>query len=314
MRFFLIISLLFVLVFGGSYWYTSSAHICPVPIKYKLGDIDPRFNFSAEQAKAVLLEAEDVWEAAGERELFVYDEDTTFTVNFIYDERQQLARTEEEWRQDLDQQERESQEVSDRVDQLRSEYKNLEADYLKQRDTYEDRLNKYNQQVERYNAEGGAPSEIFTELKKEQEYLSGLLKKLLEAEKDLNDTANRINALGEESSEIIERYNANVLRYNEIFGRSDTFTQGDFKRERINIYKFSNNEELKKVLAHEFGHALGINHVEGETSVMYYLTKEQSGLVVLTDEDKEALVETCGEGTEVSQRTRQMIRGLLAYF
>ncbi len=314
MRQFLFITLFFTVIFGTSYWYTSSAYICPAPIKYKVGEIDPRFNFTAEEAKKVLLDAEAVWETTANRELFVYDENSPFAVNFIYDERQQLARTEEEWRAVLDEQEKASKDISDKVASMNQDYKALEVKYQEQRNSYETKLSTYNAKVESYNKEGGAPDEVYSSLRDEQRYLAGLMKKLIEAENNLNVVISQINTLGDNSNKAIEEYNANVQKYNEIFGKKDTFTQGDFKRDRINIYKFSDTAELTRVLTHEFGHSLGIKHVENEDSVMYYLTKEQLGALILSDQDKEALVTSCGNGTELSHKTRQIIRTLLAQF
>ncbi len=314
MRQLLVFSLLFTLIFGTSYWYTSSAYLCPIPIKYGVGEIDDRFLITKEEVRDILLEAEAVWEGPTNRDLFVYDKEAAFMVNFVFDERQQLVRTEEEWRTNLDEQERIGLEMAAKVKNLSEEYKRLEADYLKQRALYESQLDIYNKKVESYNEQGGVPREVFAEMKQEQDYLSGLLSKLVSAEQILSQTADDINTQGEQSNKIIEDYNAGVERYNEIFGSQYTFTQGDFRRERINIYKFTDKAELVRVMAHELGHALGISHVEEEESVMYYLTKEQLGSTVLSIQDLEALVDICGDGTELSHKLRKAIRVLLSKF
>lgn len=314
MRQLLFITLFFAVIFGTSYWYTSSAFVCPAPIKYKLGDIDKRFNLSKEEAKEVLLSAESVWEKEAGRELFSYDDKAIFLVSFIYDERQQMASTEEEWRMSLDVQEKAGTEALEKVKDMSKEYENLQSQYQKQRSAYEARLSDYNSKVESYNKQGGAPEDVFKELQDEQDYLSSAMKKLIEAEKSLNSLVDEINNLGEEGNKKIEDYNNNVHKYNEVFGNLDTFTQGDFQRQKINIYKFSNPHELTRVIAHEFGHALGIAHVEDKDAIMYYLMKEKSDRLELSTQDRDALLISCGDGTGLSEEVRSIIRKLLAQF
>lgn len=86
----------------GSYWYQTTAHICPTPIHYHLGEIDKRFDLDQETAKSAATRAEQLWENAIGKDLFDYDESASFAINFIYDERQQRSDTEEGWHISLD--------------------------------------------------------------------------------------------------------------------------------------------------------------------------------------------------------------------
>jgi len=311
MRATLIFSLIFTIVFGTSYWYVSTANICPVPISYRLGDMDTRFSITEEEALNVLADAEAVWENAVDRNLFTYDETASFALNFIYDERQQLASTEEEWRISLDRKEVESREILERVKVATDEYEGLQVSYEQDRNSYENRLNDYNQKVESVNLEGGASPEVYADLQKEQKDLATDLATLLNQEKELGNRIIIINEQGDKGNRLIERYNEEVLQYNEIYGNIDIYTQGDFQRDRINIYKFSGTNELTRVIAHEFGHALGLGHVDGESSMMYYLMTEQSGPSRLSIEDKEVFLSVCGDGTGFSHTVRQIIRQIL---
>ena len=313
MRPLFIFSLLATIVFGVSSWYVQTAAICPVPISYRLGELDERFLITAVEAQAVLAQAEAVWEEAMGRDLFVNDEESTFAVNFIFDERQQLARTEEEWRMNLDAQELESQAVIARVKAEGEVYQSLQTENEAVRLGYEMRLTAYNTKVASYNAKGGAPAEEFEALEEEQELLEGELRKLTAQEGALNQKAAEINALGEQGNALIEKYNSEVLQYNEVYGSRDLYTQGDFQRDRINIYKFSDKTELTKVITHEFGHALGIGHVEGDESIMYYLMAEQPDTIAPTKEDIEALTLLCGDGTGFDHEVRRIIRGGLSF-
>lgn len=312
MRSLIISIIVLTLTFSTSYWYVQTSHICPVPIYYRLGDIDERFNINEEEALEVLSKAEAVWEDSIGRDLYVYDNEASFAVNFIYDERQQLASTEEEWRNQLDIQQVESRTVIDKVKDVAAAYKVLQDAYDAKRVVYDERLAVYNAKVEDINNDGGASAPVFAELQKEKKELSALLAELISQEKQLNVQADDINNLGDRGNALIEQYNAEVLKYNEVYGDLDLYTQGDFQRDIINIYKFSNLIELEKVIVHEFGHSLGIGHVEGGRSMMYYLMAEQPDDVVLSEEDKQAFVTICGDGTGFEYEARRIIRTVLS--
>lgn len=311
MKSLLTLILAFTLILGTSYWYLHTATICPIPISYRLGDIDPRFAITETEARQVLKLAESVWEEAVQNDLFFYDETSTFSLNFIYDERQQLASTEEEWRMTLDAKEKKSKDFIEQVKLEAVTYEIAQAAYAKNREQYEKKLSEYNQTVEAYNRQGGAPPADFTILEAEKEVLAKMLGDLLEVEKELKKIADKLNLASIEGNRLVESYNVEVLQYNEIYGDLDIYTQGDFIKDRINIYKFSDSTELKKVVTHEFGHALGLGHVEGSDSIMYYLMEDQPDPIRLTEADLEAFYKVCGDQDSFGVKLRGAIRQLL---
>jgi Zn-dependent peptidase ImmA (M78 family) len=60
----------------------------------------------------------------------------------------------------------------------------------------------------------------------------------------------------------------------------------------ITIYQYDNEYRLVRVLAHEFGHALSLNHSKSADAVMYPLIKSDS--LELAADDIAALKEHCG--------------------
>jgi len=311
MRSFYFIVLVFLAAVLVTYWYQSTANMCPTPIAYRLGDIDESFDLSPVDAKQYVLEAENYWEEATGRDLFNYDEEAIFTVDFIFDERQMSANSEENQRDDLDIKKEESDLVMAAVENLRGEHESLTERYRNDVSVYEDKLSKYNAEVNKYNDRGGAPSDVFEELENERNSLSGESFRLTEKATELNKLVDEINELNDKGNKLVEKYNREVNEYNEEFGFVREFTQGDYHEGNIRIYKFTSKTELIIVLAHEFGHALGISHVEGDTSLMYYLLVDTESLPVLSNEDLVAFNEVCGKDETLQQKLRRIIRELL---
>lgn len=309
-----LMALIILVTLAGVYWYKTNAAICPAPIHYRIGVIDESFALTETEAKDYVMKAEAAWEVPAKRELFVYDEQAKFTINFVYDERQQLANEEETLKQQLDEKLAENEKVQSTVESLQSDYEKLAAGYKSRAADYENQLNEYNDKVNKYNDRGGAPADVYQELEAEKKSLEIEEKELSKLLNDLNKLASEINVLGDRGNEMVAVYNQEVSKYNDEFGFSREFTQGDYHEQQIRIYKFSDSAELITVLAHEFGHSLGMDHVVGSSSLMYYLLEDVSESPILSADDMASYYATCGTDETLGQRVRQLIREVLLRF
>ncbi len=280
---------------GAGYWYRSAGSACPAPLRYSIGAIDERFGLSHEEALTAVAEAERLWEEDTGRELFVYDPAAPFVVNFVFDERQRLTVEEHRLRSVLDRKEDLHGAIREEYDALRARYETLAKTYEQKVAAYESALAAHNAEVSRWNEEGGALAEVYERLEKEQatfEEASTALRGLAET---LNGLVDTINRLGEEGNETVREYNDQVAQYNDRFHHEREFTQGDFYRERINIYQFRDRAELALVLAHELGHALSLGHADDSSAVMYYLMEEQDTDLSLSPADVAEFERVCGK-------------------
>ena len=290
-----LIILLATLVFGGGYFYYIAQAVCPVPITYRLGEVDERFGLSSNEALLVISKAESVWEDAIGRNLFSYDEEGVLAINFVYDQRQQMLTQEEKLKERLDETENMTESVNATYEELVAAYNALKETYETNAALYEKRLLAYNAEVEKYNSEGGAPRGAYLLLEKEERDLGREQQSLNALSVKLNAMVTEINAIGEKGNTLISTYNKGVEVYNEKFGEEREFTQGDYTGKSIQIYTFSNQNELKLVLAHELGHALSLGHVAGKESIMHYLIGGQPEEVALSAPDKEEFARVCGD-------------------
>lgn len=289
-----LLGLMVVLVFAGGYFYNFAMAVCPIPIEYRIGVLDDRFDLTEDEAKVAVAAAAEVWEEATGQNLFIYDEHAEFPVNFIFDERQAFRNEEERLRSQLDTASEVNDAITSTYENLKTEYQRLSQQFQSQIAAYDKRLADYNATVDEYNQQGGAPQSVYEELKEEKEALDDERERLKRVDQQLDEMVEKINGLGEQGNALIENYNENVGEFNDRYGELPEFTQGDYGNGRINIYTYKDLEELHTVLVHEFGHALSLDHVEGEASVMYYLIGGQPDELKLSAADLAEFDRVCG--------------------
>lgn len=293
----LLVPLLFLsIVFAGLFHWHESNSACQIPLAYRIGTIDEGFGIDKATAQGVVSEAESMWEDLTGRNLFTYDEEAEFTVNFVFDERQELTNREHVLREVLDQKEQLSENIKAEYEAMLGRYETLKTAFEERRAAYEQELAEYNEAVEHWNNEGGAPPDVYEELNDQKQSLNDESEALAQTTDQLNELVSDINTLGAQGNELVDDYNENVRRYNDRFEHAYEFTQGDYQGEEINIYQFDNKEELRAVLAHELGHALSLGHVDDQNAVMYYLMEGQANTGGLTDADLAEFTRVCGEG------------------
>lgn len=267
---------------------------CTKPIEYSIGSIDPRFGISDSDFINTISEAEKVWEIPSGKNLFQYNTGATFRINLVYDSRQEQTM--------------ESKKLEDQLGQLESshdvltdEYNSSSAAYRKRIDVYnvalakyKDKLSSYSSEVESWNSQGGAPSDVYDKLKKEKKELDSQFAELEKERIAINKLAGRTNDLAQKSNQIADTYNQNLNTYKDRFGGSVQFDKGVYDGQKIDIFQFYEIADLRLTLAHELGHALDIGHLENSKSVMYYLMGDQNmDDPQATEEDINALRSVC---------------------
>ena len=156
--------------------------------------------------------------------------------------------------------------------------------------------NAYEKEVSNFNKRGQATRAQYDALEQERIALNNQAEIINQAEKTFNASVDTINSLAAVLNRLVATLNLQAETYNAVGSSTGKqFTEGEYLSNAtgtaINIFQYSNNTQLVEVLAHEFGHALGLEHIDNPKAVMYYLNEGVNE--ELTADDLAALKEIC---------------------
>lgn len=247
---------------SGLYLKYQDTRPCVHTIPYAIGSVDSRFDITTAALIKDSQTAAAIWNKAAGKTVLLYDPKATLKISFIYDEREANAK----FGSAIARQQADTDAARAALEASQAQYQTEQA--------------AYNQAVSEVNARGGASRSEATALNAQRASLNAL--------------ADSINSSVASFNASIASLNAQVAEFNQTAGH--TFEEGQYVRdsagERISIFEFVGNIQLERVLAHEFGHAIGLGHNDDPKSIMY--AKNESGNLVPTSADLSALRAVCG--------------------
>lgn len=273
-----------------------------LPIRWRIGEIDPRFGLSEAQVRNAVERAAALWEAVAERELIVYDPSQGIPVNLVYDQRQERRLERRRAKAELDALSARLKTAKERVRSADAETEEAYARLRQAEAALNAATRRHNQRVREWNFRGGAPPEVVQEIEADREKLERMAESIRNDKEAVRALEDRANRLTQAYNALVEEYNALVVEYNRRFGEGWQEEAGRYESmggnsgfESITVFVVEDEDHLAFILAHELGHALGIGHVEQDSSALmspYAQHEEGEGYQLrLTESDVAALRE-----------------------
>ena len=217
---------------------------CTTPLTYDVVRVDPGFRITRAAFVALLQRSERIWEAPFGSDLLRYEPGGAVKVSLVYDQRQvhetELAAADAALARD------------------RAVLAREKADLARRHKVLDARRAKLNARIAYWDARGGATQAAYAGLKAEQ---------------------GAVNALVEDFNARTSAYNGRVAAFNADVAARNTLAQPRTSDDEVlgtaevggrvlSIFVLSGTAKDESLVAHEFGHIFGIEHVEGADNVM----------------------------------------------
>jgi hypothetical protein len=276
-KFVLLLAILIVLLVS----FMRPANPCQEPITYRLGKVDERFNLPREEFRTAVKIATAMWGKPFSRDFFREESDGAIEINLLYDYRQEATDRLKSLNYKIDRSKSSYEELKSRLENLQAEYEKKKAGLSNDFNAYNAKVNAYNAETESWNRRGGAPQSVHTRLMKEKDELAVLSNNLGVRQEEMKPLVDTINSIVVVINEIASNNNLDLVDQQNIgntLGRE--FCEGVYEykngKRSITIYQYDTEYRLVRVLAHELGHALGLNHSKSGDAVMYHLIQSET--------------------------------------
>lgn len=271
--------------------YRPAVSPCKKAMGFRIGTFDSRFGISKTQFIKEVEQSADIWSESVDKKLFYFDENGALTVNLIYDERQATTIDANYLALEIENTKKNAEALKSSYEQEKAIYTNDNTELTKDAENLQARYTLYGEKVSTYNKAGGASKIEYDTMMAEAAQLKQEAKLLEERRVSLLTYIDSINKK-------VTRYNEFVLYINSLIRKSNAlgaakFTEGKFTpyTNTIDIYQYNDSVKLRRVLTHELGHVLGINHVKNAQSIMY--SYNSATTTILSKEDTDALLLVC---------------------
>jgi len=269
---------------------------CQSPITYSIGTIDPRFNLSKADLLKDISTAKKIWEDPVSKQLFEYSPTGELKVNLVYDYRQKATESISKIGLVINDDKSSYESLKAKYDSLNNAYTTNKSKLDSLTATYNTEKSAYEKDVAYWNSHGGASKGEYAILEQKRIDLNNQVASLNQLKDTVNASVDTLNSVRVILNKLIAELNLQVDSYNTAGSSiNSTFREGEYVSSatgtEINIYQYDSGDQLVRVLAHELGHAIGLDHINNPKAIMYYINEGSNEK--LTMDDLNALKKRC---------------------
>lgn len=256
------------------------AAYCQSPLGWRLGALDPAFNLTEQQAIALISTAADMWNNATGKVLLQHDPVQGFVIDFKFDARQQQLLKQRLLQRNLA---RYDDAIQPGLQSLPEKFAELElkiAAFNQQKSQLQQQISQFQPNAQNAEVQRRQLEQQQQRLIREADWLEQQRQQLLRDQDYLNETIRQRNEL---------------VQTSDLPTTSAPFEVGlmtiKHQQRQMTLFAFSSQTDLIATIAHEFGHAFGIEHTQEPDSIMFHQISAQQRQ--LTPADLTAWQNTC---------------------
>jgi hypothetical protein len=289
---FLVLALIASLLVAPA-WARDSPGKCRAPVAWRIGVVDREFGIAPQKLHRMARAAALRWNQLAATVVLIDRPNVRFTINLRYGLRQETAETIKDLHADAAHRKAMLDDLIRVMDKLVHKHNIDSARYAA-------KVDAFNRTAERFVArrKQRISNPARRQLRDEHEVLNKRQTTLDKEKNQLDDARSQIETLRDEIKTRAMRHNNTVAAANRTMksfpddARKVGVTHINGPRSKIDLLQYYDDDKMYLTLLHEFGHALGLEHITDPRAIMYP-TQNAKTANDLTANDVKALRALC---------------------